>query len=745
MPRTIATNVSGGLTLTTTTDSPVYIAQGVTVANTSGAAALINATPFYWSVTNGGSAQIAGANFGVSLNGAGTVVNKGTISASYAAGGGFSYNTTTHVLGIVSAALYVGGGGVSNATTGVVSGAVGVALGGVGSVVNAGTIKNTVPGKGFAVALATGGSVTNLTGGAISGGNYGVLTDGVASVSNQSGATISGTVRGVFMINGGGSIGNQGRINGITFYGVELVSGGTVGNLTGGAISGGENGVMITHAPGSVTNQGMITGTSVTGVYLSDGGGVSNQSGGTISGGYNGVSVAGATGTITNQSLISGTTVSGVYLSDGGGVSNQSGGVINGGEAGIIVTAAEGVISNQGFIQQLDSFTSQSFAIGGVLLLAGGSVDNAGGTVVGASYGVDVANGYGYVTNTGLIKTFRTAGGSSVICVTGGSVGNSGTISSQGYSVLVVSGTGSVTNSGVIASYVTGGGAGVALLPGGSVTNSLGGIITGGFIGVQFGEFNSSTATGAGTLVNQGTISASDYQGDGAAIWMHGPGVIINQANATIEGGSNGKIVGGPLSGFPSGPFGIVAYYQTTVINYGSIGGGTYSSAVYHQSTVGAKQFAFDASSKVAANTIANLIEMAPGASFGGLVKATDGSASATLELLSGASAGTISSFGTHALHGIYYQGYLGFGAVKIDNGARWTLGGTVATGTVVSFAPGGTGALTFANPSSIQGTITGFAHGDTIGLGGVSVTGSNFTSGVLTLTEAAGSPICST
>ena len=219
---------------------------------------------------------------------------------------------------------------------------------------------------------------------------------------------------------------------------------------------------------------------------------------------------------------------------------------------------------------------------------------------------------------------------------------------------------------------------------------------------------------------------------------MHGPGVIINRATGVIQGSTNGKVSGGPLNGLIDGSFGIVAYYQTTVINYGSIGIGTYSSAAYHAGTVGPKQFAFDASNRNPTNTINNLIEMAPGASFGGVVKASTGNGSATLELLSGASTGTIQSFGKVTVTGAYYHGYLGFGAVKIDNGARWQLGGTVASGTTVSFA--GAGELILPSTAKLQGPVMNFGQGDTIVLEGISVTGSTYASGVLTLFEASGS-----
>ena len=689
MSRTISTsNYTAGLTLTNTGDSPVYIAQGVSVTN-AGGVALAAGTGFYWSLTNGANALISGLSFGVSLAGAGTVVNQGTLAASYTAGSGFYYNSTLHSLAALSAGVFVGGGGISNTHTGLITGELGAAVGGGGSLVNAGLIEGTVAGKGFGVALTDGGTVTNLTGGTISAGYFGVISEGAATVSNQSSATVTGSVRGVFVLNGVGSVANQGAISG-NIYGVQLALGGNVSNATGGTIQGGYDGVLVTGAEGTlsnlalisavtvagvdmiaggsvynlgtinaadygvlikgatgtVTNKGQIAGTKYAGVMLPNGGAVTNQTGGDISADDSGVMIKSVAGTVSNQSTIVGTTVGGVYLVAGGGVSNLSGGSIAGGFGGVIVAGSPGSIYNQGIIRQLGT-TAESFAVGGILDLAGGSVNNAGGTIVGYAYGVDIANGNGSVTNSGLITNARASGGAGVILVTSGSVNNTGTIASQGYSVEILDGAGTVTNSGLIASYLQGGGAGVAVESGGAVTDSGTGDIAGEWIGVQTGVFGSTVQGAAATIDNSGRITAADGQGDGAAVWIHGPGVLINRASGVIQGSTKGTVTGGPLNGLAVGGFGVVAYYQTTVINYGSIGGGTYNAAAYVNGTKGPKQFAFDASNHNAANTYANLIEMAPGASFGGVVKATDGVDLATLELKSGASTGTIIGFGS--------------------------------------------------------------------------------------------------
>jgi collagen type I/II/III/V/XI/XXIV/XXVII alpha len=512
-------------------------------------------------------------------------------------------------------------------------------------------------------------------------------------------------------LGGGGSIVNAGIItdpvagNG---YGVALPAGGGVTNLTGGTISAGFYAV------------------------ISDGAAsVSNQSGGTISSGVRGVFVVQGSGSVNNQGVINGTGFAGVDLHHGGSVTNATGGSIAGEYYGVRVAGDVGSVSNQGSIRGTATTNSA-----GIVLNAGGTIQNlAGGGYIGGIYGVAIGGTVGAVTNQGSINGVR---GSGVILSAGGSVANSGTITSGFFGVYVSGGsTGSVVNSGTIFSSRTAAGGGVALASGGSVTNSAGGLIAGKWIGVEFGPFGSTIAAPAGTFDNQGTVSAADGLGDGAAVWVHGPGVIINRAGGVIQGATAGKVVGGPLNGLANGGFGIVAYYQTTVINYGSIGSGTYSSAAYHLNTTGPKQFAFDAASRNPTNTIANLIEMAPGASFGGVVKASYGTGSATLELLSGASIGTIKSFGTVTVSGIYYGGYLGFDAVKIDNGARWRLGGTVASATTVAFS--GSGELILPSSTELQGTVANFAQGDTLEIDGITVTGSSYAGGVLTLTESSG------
>ncbi len=82
---------------------------------------------------------------------------------------------------------------------------------------------------------------------------------------------------------------------------------------------------------------------------------------------------------------------------------------------------------------------------------------------------------------------------------------------------------------------------------------------------------------------------------------------------------------------------------------------------------------------------------------FTGDVVANTGAAN-TLELASGAGAGTISGLGSQ---------FQNFQTVTIDSGASWTVGGTIS-GPVDGIDMGAGASLTVAAGSSITGTATG-------------------------------------
>jgi len=105
-----------------------------------------------------------------------------------------------------------------------------------------------------------------------------------------------------------------------------------------------------------------------------------------------------------------------------------------------------------------------------------------------------------------------------------------------------------------------------------------------------------------------------------------------------------------------------------------------------------------------------------------------------TLELASGASAGTLSGVGTN---------FLNFSNIVLDDGAFWSLTGTgtIASGTTLQFA-GTTGLLSIDAPSLDAGTIVGFGSADQLDLAGVtpgSVTYSSTGGGEFTFSLTAG------
>ena len=286
------------------------------------------------------------------------------------------------------------------------------------TVVNAGQV--IAPSSFGAGVRMEGGSVTNQSGGTISGylGIYGVTaavtvvnagsitggTNGVglrliagASVTNQSGGTISG-LNGIVDSGGALTVVNAGSIASSVRYAVRLEAGGSVTNLEGGSISG-LDGVFGSSGIATVVNAGSITG-SGKGVDLLGGGSVTNQSDGAISGEY-GIYGKTDAATVVNAGSITGSS-KGVDLLVGGSVTNQSGGSISGRD-GIYGKTDAMTVVNAG------SITGNNDIGIGVFLNSGGSVTNQSGGSISAYYGVSVEGSGATVVNAGTITGVRYA------------------------------------------------------------------------------------------------------------------------------------------------------------------------------------------------------------------------------------------------------------------------------------------------------------------------------------------------
>jgi collagen type I/II/III/V/XI/XXIV/XXVII alpha len=389
-----------------------------------------------------------------------------------------------------------------------------------------------------------------------------------ATITNAGGAGVTGSAAYDWTIDNSGIVAATGSVAGS--YGILL--GGTGSITNDGAISGYQTGVSVAGA-GSVVNAGTISASQASGKgyyyntltstftpfdagIVMAGGSVSNLSSGVISDYFMGVALT-AGGTLTNQGSITAASIPagitrisfGVILLGGGAVTNDAGGVVTGGLDGVIgAPGGPTSVTNQGSIGGSKA---------GIYLHAAGTVSNTGSGVISGTLTGAWLKGGGSLYNSGDI-----VGNYAVALTAGGTVANTGggTIAGANYGVLIASGAGSVTNDGRIsATNVTNGStafnsAGVDVFSGGSVYNDISGTITAKWIGVQIGNH---TALVGGTLINQGDIFASDGT-NGAAVWMHGPGLISNAATGTISGG----------------PFGVVTYYQATqVTNLGSIFG----------------------------------------------------------------------------------------------------------------------------------------------------------------------------
>lgn len=307
-----------------------------------------------------------------------------------------------------------------------------------------------------------------------------------------------------------------------------------------------------------------------------------------------------------------------LYLTHGGFV-NINGSVqsyYNAGEA-VVIAGGRGTVANGGEIRAPNG--------AGIVLPAGGFVGND--SLIFAYRGIYASGAQTSVTNQGRILSTATAGSAAAVALrAGGTVDNPNGLSPAyngriaGYIGVLGQGAAvTVTNGNSISGDMTHAQArGVVLKAGGGVTNLAGAHIS-GYEGV-YGKSH-VTVTNAGKIEGNATA--------GFGVILFNGGAVTNQSGGTVTGNW------GVWGGF-GGP--------VTVRNAGTIAGAAYAirfSSLYN-----------------------NLLTVDPGAVFSGNVFGGN----STLELASGASAGTISGIGTQ---------FLQFATFNVDNGAAWTLAGT--------------------------------------------------------------------
>jgi hypothetical protein len=513
----------------------------------------------------------------------------------------------------------------------------------------------------------------------------GVTLEANTTLTNQSGALISAAGLGaVIGIGAGVTIDNQGSLAGDSGsgFGIYLAQGGSLTNAAGASVSG-VYGAFIAGGPGIVHTAGTMTGA---GAALA------------FTGGYNNILQVEA-GAVFAGSVLGGNTLGGGATSDLTLLSSASAGTLSGLGVSIVgfqnidieaggtwtfagnALAAGYALSNQG------TLTNQG-SLGSMVTLGSGAVltNDAGATI--ATTGNAVQGDGALVSNSGSIGA---SGGTGVTLGAGGTVTNTASGVLTGTDGVAISGgAGTIGNAGSIGA---GGGTAVSLGAGGGVDNQAGAAISGA-TGVAIGG-------GSGTVTNAGDITAGGGAGvdltiGGSVVDLTAGGTVLNQAGATISGTHGVRITGA----------------VGTITNQGEIAGTTKAVEL--------------------AAGFANRLIVAGGAGFSGTVDGGNTIGSATrsaLDLVSGASAGTLSGLGVDVIN---------FAQVSIAAGAAWTLQGqSVTAGTTLT----NSGTLTNDGSLATGVTLTAGAVLDNA-VGATIVAAGAVASGAVVISPNAGAPV---
>lgn len=484
--------ITGGVGITTGGSSSLTLDNSGLVDGIVGSGIVTNGTGAV-SITNqiGGRILSSGqsdtysihALNGLALTNAGTIANRGGVTASRNYG-------------------VFGGSGtilIDNLAAGEITGLwAGVMSTGSLDLVNAGLIN----GDRFAGVETMGGVITNLDGGrlqSLSGDGYGVLINGGGvTVDNQLGGEIEGGVNGVFnrsfdLL----TLINAGEIFGVA-AGASSTGSATITNAAGGVLLGGANGVVLNGAASAVDNSGVIRGLSANGVNLNGGGAtVTNNAGGVIAaGGNEGVYSASAGNSILNAGVIAGS-INGV-TGNGHALTVTNSGLI---VSGLVADATT----------SLDQVT-RSVGGNGVGLTAGGTVVNlADGVIAGGASGITIINGTGAITNAGLIDA---SGGSGVVMNLGGTITNQdGGVIVGATNSLQLSGASAYTIDLQEGSTTTGQ---VLVTSSGTTTTTIAGDLDGAYNAASATGVNNLTLAATGSMTSASLGAANDtvtYQG----------------------------------------------------------------------------------------------------------------------------------------------------------------------------------------------------------------------------------------
>ena|GEM_PF-533581 len=702
----------------------------------------------------GGKAGIYIANAANTASSVGTILNQGHIGSQ-----------ATHANG----AEIKGSGLVSNASGGSIVGSYkGVQFDYQTAVqsdtlVNQGLISAGSAGA-MGVYFANTGTVSNLSGGTITGKQAGLVFAGSGALTNQIGGTIAGyeavvDFTSATLVNAGAIAGNATAANGAGVF----LDGGKLTNQSGGSISG-AYGVHASGAVATIENAGSIQGSTFAVHFAAS---YANRL----------IDDPGAafTGTVTGGNSLGATAVSTLELASG-----ASGGTLSGlgskyiGFAQVTVdsgaswtlagsntVAVHQTLTDSGTVTVIGTLTN-NVSIAGPIYLSGGTLVNAAGaTITGipaAIYG-QTSGGGGTVLNSGVLESSNFTGTHTggIALLSGGFVSNAsgGIIEGGGVGIVIQNYANTTTNGGTILNSGLIGGVGThangaEIAGGGLVSNASGGTITGSSHGVLF---DTASATQTESVVNQGLISAS---GTGTAVYFSNAGTVSNLSGGTISATQTGIALqsGGSATNQSGGSiFGYKAIYATaaaTVVNAGTVqGSGSLGAGIDFKSggmvtnvsggTISAQYRGIRVAGSIA-TSIANA-GFIGGTGAGGLGIAFAGSANNNL---TNQSSGTISGgirisgSGTAAIVnaggiggiGVYSTGATSIantgsiGSVDFGSGINGSLtnqsGGTITGGVLINALGSIVSSVTIVNAGSISASGSGFGitdQGGTIAL----------------------------
>jgi fibronectin-binding autotransporter adhesin len=410
-----------------------------------------------------------------------------------------------------------------------------------------------------------------------------------SALTNQSGLNNFGVLAlNANVANAGGIIRNGGR---------GIVSIGPSATLTGGTLVGtiSNNGAISGVTYGSGAAGATINGGSITGVSVTSGGGSTNTFNGSVTnngsltagagdkivwqGGTNNGTLSAGAGTLSVTNSVantSGTISGGTYSNDvtvtGGKIQGTStllgsatfSGVNN--TTTLNAAAAGAALSFQG---GSNSGTLQATGTGATLTTAG-SINNTGGTIIGAVNNGIISGGTISGNTTGTAGTFNNVMFSGVNLTNGTITGASNTM--VGTNML----SGTVVNNGTLAitSGTTTVASGATLQTDGGTVNVNGGTLN--IVGTVDPAANFLLTSGSVSLTGDLDVNVADLLGG----TIDGPGSfegeVVNNGDGTADGGAQGVLlnVGGSVAS-------------------GGTGTGDYTFSDYNQDLGGALGFTF--------------------------------------------------------------------------------------------------------------------------------------------------------